>query len=332
MTSKYDLVKKPSRRVFSSIRGTEGSYQCDIAFVQYSESPKMRKINGGKTCFLVVVEIPTRYAYVVPLAGKGQEEVSDAFAKVYMDVVDHGSLFLQLTHDDGSEFDNVAWNRTIKELPKSMLLPPIQEFVKEPGDRYSLGTIDSLTRTLKRFIEDYLIEHETLDWVSAMPEILKKYNEHQIAIETSDKKGRKHLGIRASPKKLREYGSEFEKAQQCDEDRGRKGKQLFDKFKVGDKVRIRLRPGDQPRANSRLAKPGDLAKGCDRWSNKVYQIVAIEGYSFELNDSQGQAPARTYRAHELLKVGDNSADVPDIFEKVASEARREKRRVREGLD
>jgi len=118
-------------------------------------------------------------------------------------------------------------------------------------------------------------------------------------------------------------------AHRADVSRNSAGFIAFSKIKIGDKVRIRLRPRDQPRDKSALTRgPGNVEKGSDRWSNKVYTVTAIEGYSFALLDSQGRAANRTYRAHELLVDPQDSVDVPDILAKPASQARRARNRVK----
>ena len=89
-----------------------------------------------------------------------------------------------------------------------------------------------------------------------------------------------------------------------------------------------------PRKGSAAASGGASMprKGEQRWSNKVYTVTGIDKYSVSLVDSQGNPAERTYRQHELLKVPANAHDVPDVFAKVAKEARRARRMTREHLD
>jgi len=113
-------------------------------------------------------------------------------------------------------------------------------------------------------------------------------------------------------------------------DRGIPAAQRFEQFEVGDTVRIRLEP-QQPRASSDT-HARSIAKGVQRWSNAVYRIVGRSGFSFELVDTAGRPALRTYRQHELMKVPEDSVDVPDVFAGVAREARRARRLHREGLE
>lgn len=311
--SRKELLKKPGKRTFHSIVGFEGDYQADIMFFKYSDSPKYKKLNDGYICILLVVEIPTRYAFAVPMKSKGDKEVVDAFEQIWEEIDQNGYPFLKLTTDKGKEFNNDLWDNKMRELN-------IKQLVKEPGDRYSLGIIDRLCRTLKTWIEDWQIENEDLSWHKCLKDIVEKYNKHEVST------------MKASPNKLREYGKEFEEALQMRQVAGLPAIDKMHGFSIGDHVRIRLRPAEQPRESSKLAKASDsTTKGVDRYSNKVYVITDLDRFSFSLNDLEGKPAKRTYRHHELLKVKATSVDVPDIFAKVASEARQARRKKKEDL-
>jgi hypothetical protein len=287
----------------------------DIAFVKYSHSKRYKDANAGMTCMLVAIEIATRYAYVVPMEGKSIPEVKRAFEAMWQSAVEEDGLEMNtITTDDGSEFTNHSWDELLS-------VRGVKQYIKEPGDRFSLGVIDRFTRTLKTWLEDWQIEHESLSWTDALPEVIERYNEHKV----------RTLGH--SPEELRADRSLVREARSEAQQRGRQAVDRFRRLRVGDKVRIRLEPHDQPRARSRLAHPGRrTTKGVQRWSNQVYTIKAVEGYSFTLVDSQDQPAARTYRQHELMQVPATSIDVPDLFARVAHEDRVARRRLKEGLD
>ena len=314
MDSKKQLLQQPGKRVFHTIVARPGDYQMDIAFMKYSESPKYLKLNEGYSCLLLAVETATRYACASPMKSKEAKEVLDAFNRIAQGVSNEGRPILRLTTDDGKEFNNRIWDQRMDELN-------VKQYVKEPGDRYSLGVIDRLTRTLKTWIEDWQIEHEDLSWIKALPEIVRKYNAHQIST------------IGFSPDELKRSERATRTVMQRSMQRGYPARDRFTKIEVGDTVRIRLKPSDQPRANSRLAKPSDkMAKGVQRWSNKVYRVDKMEGWSFYLTDKDGKPAERTYRHHDLLVVPKESEDVKDIFSDVAHQARKERRSIREQLD
>jgi len=322
-----ELVKRPPRRKFHTIRAKPGVFQVDIAFLKYGDSKKYRKENQGHSCLLMAVEIATRRAYISAMKGKSAAEVLDAFERILTGIERDGTVVTAITTDEGSEFHNAQWDRFLASQ-----IPPIVQHRKEALDRFSLGIIDRFTRTIKEMIEDYQITNNTLDWYSALPGLVAQYN------------ARTNNRLKASPNELNERGYKYQLARHIVENEGHPAEALFLKFKVGDHVRIRQEPGQKPRDNSRLSKPGKMSKGRSSWSNKVYVISEITGWSFRVVDLTGIAegdrakPAppvkpmrQLYRAHDLLKVPATSLDVPDIWEGVAKEDRRERRRKKEAL-
>lgn len=240
----------------------------------------------------MAVEIPTRYAYAVKLKTKGANEICEAFQKIYDDITNNNRLILKVESDEGREF-------TINQFTELLESLDIRHQIKEPGDRYSLGIIDRLCRTLKEWIEAWKIEKESANWSEALPEIIEKYNEHQIQT------------LHASPKELIKYGKKYENAQKQTAEQDKPALKKFEEFKVGDRVRIRERPYEQKGQigeKSRSIK-SKLIKGRDRWSTKVWTISNIENLSFYLTDDFGNTPKRSYRHHDLLKVSDESTDV-----------------------
>jgi hypothetical protein len=250
------------------------------------------------------------------MTGKDWIEVSRAFNIIWQAISTRDASSVQarvmpfhtVTTDDGPEFTNQHWQQLLRERG-------IRQFIKEPGDRFSLGVIDRVTRTIKTWLEDWQIQYESLSWVTALPEVMHRYNSHVI----------RTLG--ASPQQLRDQPALLANVHTQGVRRGEQAAARYEQFQVGDTVRIRLEPQQQPRARAHKG----IAKGVQRWSNAVYRIVSSSGFSFELQDTAGRPALRTYRQHELMKVPDSSVDVPDLFAGVAREARRARRLQREGM-
>jgi len=145
--SRQEIIRKPPRQVYHSIVTEQGSYQMDIAFARYADSPRYIAANGGMSCMLVAVDVATRYAYAEPMSGKDWSEVCRAF-----DVIWHAARaahvsFHTVTTDDGSEFTNQHWQQLLRARG-------VRQFIKEPGDRFSLGVVDRVIRTIKTWLED----------------------------------------------------------------------------------------------------------------------------------------------------------------------------------
>jgi hypothetical protein len=271
---------------------------------------RLARINQGYSCVLLAVEVPTRFAYAVPMKSKSTNDVRTAFQRIHRAIIERGLLFINLTTDDGTEFTN-------NEMQSYLNENHINHWIKEPTDRYSLGVIDRLCRTLKTWITDWQVENEDLSWYKCLPEIIEKYNEHQ------------NSALKASPNKLREYGDEYKTAQDTTAERGNTAIKQFHKFKVGDFVRIRLRPEEQSGEKNKKSK--GMIKGVERWSNEVWMIRDIKGLLFILTSRLGKPAPRTYRQHELMLVSPGSVDVPDVFKGLASSSRHTRRMRYENL-
>ncbi len=314
--SRRQLTRKPARRMFHTIVARRGEFQLDIAFMQYEQSRRYIEANHGMRCMLVAIEVATRYGYAVPMPNKSASSVLVAFETFYsqaeakqIEAESALSPVQTLTTDDGSEFTNTQWQQLMQDRG-------IRQFIKEPGNRFGLAVVDRFIRTLKTWLEDWQIEHDTLDWVNALPHVLERYNSRYMP------------SLGSTPELLRAAPVLSQAVHDDGVRRGEQAAARYEQFQVGDTVRIRLEPQQQPRARAHKG----IAKGVQRWSNAVYRIVSSSGFSFELQDTAGRPALRTYRQHELMKVPDSSVDVPDLFAGVAREARRARRLQREGIE
>jgi len=283
--------------------------------MQYEQSRQYIKANHGMRCMLVAIEVATRYGYAVPMPSKSATSVLDAFETFYSQAETNQveaestlSPIQTLTTDDGNEFTNVRWQQLMQDRG-------IHQFIKEPGNRFGLAVVDRFIRTLKTWLEDWQIEHNTIDWVTALPNVLERYNRHYMP------------SIGSTPELLQISPMLSQAVHDEGVRRGKQAAARYEQFQAGDTVRIRLEPQQQPRARAHKG----IAKGVQRWSNAVYRIVSSSGFSFELQDTAGRPALRTYRQHELMKVPDSSIDVPDLFAGVAREARRARRLQSEGI-
>jgi hypothetical protein len=184
-------------------------------------------------------------------------------------------------------------------------------------------------------VENWQIQNNSLSWLEGLRVAVTDYN------------NRMHSTLGVSPNSMRKYPMLAEqviagKHNQAKRSSGARAfEQLAERYRSATRpilVRIRLMPGEQPRDVGRRAEdgrdtaPGKVAKGVARWSNQVYTISGINGYSIELTDQNDKKRPRSYRVHELLVVPNDSVSVPDVFEGVAREDRHERRRKHEGLD
>jgi len=304
-----DIHSRAVHQGFHSIIAQPGSYQVDIAFTRYPDSPSMLEANKGYRCILILVEVATRYAYIKPMKTKSSEEVAITFEHVIQNIEKGIHFPNAITTDRGKEWLNKTFQAILQQYS-------IKHYTRE--DHFSLGIVDRLTRTLKNWIQQYQESNKTLNWVDGLPEVLERYNTHI------------NSRLKSSPVIMRSNPTARENTRIVSDTKGLAGLYKYKQFHVGDRVRVLVSPQDQPRDNSRLTKA--WPKGEHRWSYKVYTISgsartnhALGKYSFSLVDSDGKPAKRTYRAHELKLVSKDSKDVIDIFEQAAKEDRRMKR-------
>lgn len=161
-------IRKPvkvNRDRYFKIVGQIGSYLADIAFL-----PQYRVENGGKTAFLLLVEVPTRLAYALPLKNSTGAAISKALQTLASKVK---NPIISLTGDD--QFNQQKIQEFLKEK-KIELYTGIakDEHITKFGDR--LGIVDSAVKNIKTLISKYIYHTERLDWTSYLPSIMHVYN------------------------------------------------------------------------------------------------------------------------------------------------------------
>jgi len=297
-----EIQSRAIRGPLHSIVGREGDYQCDITFLRYPDSRTLLKINHGYKALLVCIEVPSRFAYAVPLRSKDTEDVLEAFQKIFERTE---NSIKRLTTDSGVEFTNHAFQTFLHENE-------VIHYKREPGEHFALGIIDRFCRSIKKIIYDMQERERQLNWVDLLERAIGFYN-----TRTNRSLGFSPAAIRMGyiPKELIDKGIDH-----------------YKKFHIGDKVRVLIHPYEQERDNSRLQIAAPWHKGSTRWSNKVYTITdnastdhSLGAWSWRLSDSNGTPMRRTYRSHELKRVSNDSVDVPDLWEDIAKEDRRAKR-------
>lgn len=298
----------------------EGEYQADITFLKYSNSRDYVKANHGYTCILIVLETLTRYGYFKPLRTKQAPEVLQAFIEIHQHITRTlNRPFTRLLTDDGGEFNNAQFKQYLADNN-------ITYNVKDPSDRYSLGMIDNLCHTLKRWIDDYRIDTGSISWVDSLPQITEKYNNHKVEIIVRPNRSKKGA-IHYSPTHIRENKDIQSKVHFADVMRGSLARTKYDEISINDKVRVRIIPSEDPRDMSAITKRlPSFSKGSEHWSYDVYTVIDKKGYSYILNEKVGKR--NSFRRHELLKVPPGSVSIPDPLLKIAHQDRKARRNKR----
>ena len=174
--------------------------------------------------------------------------------------------------DGGSEFTNRKMKQLLKENG-------IEQTIVAPGDSRKKGIVERFNGTLRGWIERWLTDKATNNWIDVMPQILEYYN------------GRKHRTTGMAPAKMTRE----------DEDRVR---DRLNSNAVATVARVNsFEPGDRVRI---LLHRKAFGKGKLRWSDNVHTIEGrVDGTnSFTLEGQDGE-----YKYSDLQRVGEDSANV-----------------------
>ena len=164
------------------------------------------KYNDGITFLLLVIDVFSKYGWVVPLKNKEGKTVAEAFKNIFKERKP-GKLWT----DKGREF----YNKDVKEL--------IEIYSTENEEKSSI--VERWIRTMKEKMWKYFTDNNTYRYMDILPDLVEDYNN---TVHTSTKM----TPIEASKKK-----NELTVWQNLYQDR-LKINNLTPKFSVGDEVRI----------------------------------------------------------------------------------------------
>lgn len=263
------------------ITGAPYTFQMDIALL-----PLYKKANNGVDKFLVLVDIISRKAYCYPLKSGSMEDVNRVFIKFFQHLVTEEDVVMAGVQADDA-FNNATFQKTCDDLSVHLVTQVAKDDHIVPGHGDKLGIVDRFVRTIKVYIQKYMLVHHDSKWTVWLPKLVTIYNDTP------------HVGVKGAdgattPNEMfddSDFASAVHKGQLA---HNRKVGESFD-VEVGDTVRVRM--GKQT-----------FDKEQARYSIGLYRVTAQEGYRFRLHELPqvgGKTEARVdrlYRPSELLKV------------------------------
>jgi predicted transcriptional regulator YheO len=228
---------------------------------------------------LCCIDINTRYAYAYAFSKKEQTLL---YIKQFIEDAEKDKRkieFMQM--DKGSEFTNSK---------VKVILDDIDHRFVNTGDKAAQSIVERFNGTLRRLINNYVSANNNNNWVDVFDDLLYNYN-HRF-----------NRGLGGIP-----VEATYETSRAKQEEQYKRAKKDFNKFKVGDNVRL-------------LKNKDIFDKGRQTWTEKVYKIDGIKGNKFQIDD-------KLYRHYEIQKVV-NSQDAPNDFDVNAKEDKRNKRIIR----
>ena len=198
-------LHKPVKRKFNKRRvlvsGIDKIWAADLA-----DMTALSKDNEGVNFLLLVIDIFSKYGWIVPLKNKKGETVANALKTIFKERKPE-----KLWTDKGREF----YNKDVKDL--------VELYSTENEEKSSI--VERWIRTMKEKMWKYFTDNNTYNYMNVLPNLVKDYNN---TVHSSTKL----TPIDASKKK-----NELTVWRNLYPDRF-KINELTPKFSVGDEVRI----------------------------------------------------------------------------------------------
>ncbi|DAC81738.1 TPA_asm: integrase [Stylophora coral adintovirus] len=251
----------PKRRVI--VNGIDDTWCSDLVEMQ-----KFAKWNKGYRYLLMVLDIFSKYGWIVPLKNKNGESVAEGFKKIFAE----GRKPKRLWTDKGSEY----YNTHVKDLLKAN---GVELYSTENEEKSSV--CERWNRTIKtKMWKQFTIQNNTV-YLDILPKIVEKYNntKHRsigmTPVEASKKKNENAVYLKL-------YGEELSEMREKP------------KFAVGDHVRI-------SKYKRKLFDKGYTPN----WSEEIFVVDEIQ-YSkpitYKLKDLLGEEIKGSFYEQEMLKA------------------------------
>ena len=198
-------LHKPIKRKFNKRRvlvsGIDKIWAADLA-----DMTALNKDNEGVNFLLLVIDIFSKYGWVIPLKNKKSETVANALKTIFKERKPE-----KLWTDKGREF----YNKDVKDL--------VELYSTENEEKSSI--VERWIRTIKEKMWKYFTDNNTYNYMDVLPELVEDYNNTV------------HSSTKLTPIDASKEENELTAWRNLYPDRY-KINNLTPKFSVGDEVRI----------------------------------------------------------------------------------------------
>ena len=203
-------LHKPTRRRFPTLRvlvfGPDEQWAADLVDVQ-----KLKRENRGTNYLLTVVDVFSKYAWVLPIKQKTGPQVAAALATLFKTSKRSPQ---KLQTYDGKEFYNKHVTKVLKDND-------VHHF-STAGDTKA-SVVERFNRTFKQRLYRYITTYNTLKYLSSLPQLVRGYNASF------------HRSIGMAPQEVDNNNAEEVWDRLYPHSKKKKKKTAF---KVGDRVRL----------------------------------------------------------------------------------------------
>lgn len=265
-------LHKPVRKTFTRrsvvVGGIDHQWQADLIDVQ-----RLKKDNDNYSYLLTVIDVLSKYAWVVPLKNKSGPTLVTAFHQIFAE----GRKPLKLQTDKGAEFLNKTFQKFLKDEGVDFFVTQNEDIKASIAERFN--------RTLKEKLWRYFTKKNTLRYREPLPHLVHAYN-HSY-----------HRSIKRTPAEVNI--SNQEDVWQTLYGQPLRQTRIAKPLKAGDRVRISKA--------RRQFKKGYLPS----WTEELFTLSRVkrtEPITYVLKDDHGEELLGTFYHQEIQKVGEK-----DIF-------------------
>ena len=263
-------LHKPARRHFPTLRvlvfGPDEQWAADLVDVQ-----QLKRHNKGVNYLLTVMDVFSKYAWVVPLKQKTGPLVASALSTLFKD----GKRIPQkLQTVDGKEFYNVHVKRVLKDHD-------VHHF-STVGDTKA-SVVERFNRTFKQRLYRYTTTYNTPSYLTTLSALVRGYNASN------------HRSIGMAPKDVNETNArEVWETLYRKKKKQNKRREFRDALKAGDRVRLNKK--------HRPFKKGYLPG----WTEEVFLVTKVRRdgnvVTYQISEWDDTPIKGTFYEQDLHKV------------------------------
>ena len=274
-----DELHKPIRRKFQK-RIVFAANVNDIWAADLMEMQPLAKYNNGIKYILMIIDVFSKYGWIVPLKSKTGIDVAGAFKRIF----EKDQKPKMLWTDKGKEFYN-------KHVAAVLAKNNVKLYSTENEEKASI--VERWNRTIKTKMWKYFSANNTKKYIDILDQLVNKYN------------NTKHRTIGCAPVVARQpssYKEVFRKLYKDKYDERMKDP----KFRVGDKVRI-------------SKKKNTFEKGfTPNWTEEVFTVKEVKKTkppTYVIQDMKGDPIHGSFYEQELQKSKQNVYRIEKVIKK-----------------
>ena len=250
----------------------------EIWAVDLVDMQSFSKFNNGIKYLLMVIDVFSKYRWIVPLKSKTGVDVANALSKIFGE-----RRPMKMWVDKGKEF----YNKHVKALG-------VQLYSTENEEKSSV--VERWNRTMKEKMFKYFSANSTRKYINILDEMVNNYNNTKHSsikmtpLEASDKKNKNKVWLNLNGSNLN----------------GKATNPVKPKFSVGDKVRITKK--------KTVFEKGYTP----RWTEEVFtvsQVQYTDPPTYKISDYHGEEIQGTFYEQEMQKTNQDIFRIEKIIRK-----------------